>query len=45
MQLGFAEPVEALLSFAPGGQGEMVVLAIVAGADVAFVVTRTAWCG
>ena len=38
--LGFAEPVEAFLSFAPGGQGEMVVLAIVAGADVAFVVTH-----
>lgn len=40
VRLGLAEPVEALLSFAPGGQGEMVVLAIVAGADVAFVVTH-----
>jgi uncharacterized protein len=40
VHLGFAEPVEAFLSFAPGGQGEMVVLAIVAGADVAFVVTH-----
>lgn len=40
VQLGFAEPVEAFLAFAPGGQGEMVVLAIVAGADVAFVVTH-----
>jgi membrane AbrB-like protein len=38
--LGLAEPVEAFLSFAPGGQGEMVVLAIVAGADTAFVVTH-----
>lgn len=38
--LGLAEPVEALLSFAPGGQGEMVVLAIVSGADMAFVVTH-----
>jgi membrane AbrB-like protein len=38
--LGLAEPVEAFLSFAPGGQAEMVVLAIVAGADVAFVVTH-----
>ena len=38
--LGLAEPVEAFLSFAPGGQGEMVVLAIVAGADMAFVVTH-----
>lgn len=40
VQLGLAEPVEAFLSFAPGGQGEMVVLAIVAGADMAFVVTH-----
>lgn len=40
VQLGLAEPVEAFLSFAPGGQGEMVVLAIVSGADVAFVVTH-----
>jgi membrane AbrB-like protein len=40
VQLGLAEPVEAFLSFAPGGQGEMVVLGIVAGADVAFVVTH-----
>ena len=38
--LGLAEPVDAFLSFAPGGQGEMVVMAIVAGADVAFVVTH-----
>ena len=38
--LGIAEPVEAFLSFAPGGQGEMVVLAIVASADMAFVVTH-----
>jgi uncharacterized membrane protein AbrB (regulator of aidB expression) len=40
VQLGLAEPVEAFLSFAPGGQGEMVVIAIVSGADVAFVVTH-----
>jgi uncharacterized protein len=32
--------VEALLAFAPGGQGEMVVLAFVSGADLAFVVTH-----
>ncbi|HEU0220681.1 MAG TPA: AbrB family transcriptional regulator [Paracoccaceae bacterium] len=38
--LGFAPPMEAFLSFAPGGQAEMAVLAIVAGADVAFVVTH-----
>jgi membrane AbrB-like protein len=40
VQLGLAEPVEAFLSFAPCGQGEMVVIAIVSGADVAFVVTH-----
>jgi membrane AbrB-like protein len=38
--LDFAGPIEAFLAFAPGGQGEMVVLAIVAGADMAFVVTH-----
>lgn len=38
--LGLAAPVEAFLSFAPGGQGEMVVLAIVSGADMAFVVAH-----
>ncbi len=37
---GLAPPLEAFLSFAPGGQAEMVVLALVAGADVAFVVTH-----
>ncbi|MEM9783536.1 MAG: AbrB family transcriptional regulator [Pseudomonadota bacterium] len=37
---GLAPPVEALLAFAPGGQGEMAVLALVAGADIAFVVTH-----
>jgi len=40
VHLGLAEPVESFLAFAPGGQAEMVVLAIVAGADVAFVVTH-----
>ena len=38
--LAGAPQVEALLAFAPGGQGEMVVLAFVAGADLAFVVTH-----
>jgi uncharacterized protein len=38
--VGAAPQVEALLAFAPGGQGEMVVLAIVAGADMAYVVTH-----
>jgi membrane AbrB-like protein len=36
--LGGAPAVEAFLSFAPGGQAEMTVLAIVAGADLGFVV-------
>lgn len=40
VMLDYAEPLEAFLAFAPGGQGEMVVLAIVAGADMAFVVTH-----
>nr|WP_246849613.1 AbrB family transcriptional regulator [Rubellimicrobium arenae] len=36
--LGLAPPVEAFLAFAPGGQAEMTVLAIVAGAELGFVV-------
>ncbi len=32
--------VEALLSFAPGGQAEMAILAIISGADLAFVVSH-----
>ena len=31
---------EALLSFAPGGQAELTVLALIVGADVAFVVVH-----
>lgn len=38
--LGLAPPVEAFLSFAPGGQAEMAVLAIIVGADLPFVVTH-----
>ena len=38
--MGVAPQVEAVLAFAPGGQAEMVVLAIVAGADVPYVVTH-----
>lgn len=38
--LGLAPRLDAVLAFSPGGQAEMVVLAIVAGADVAFVVTH-----
>ncbi len=35
-----APPMEALLAFAPGGQAEMTVLALIAGADVAFVIAH-----
>ena len=38
--LNLAEPVEAILSLAPGGQGELVVLAIIVGADLTFVVAH-----
>lgn len=38
--LGLAPHLEALLAFAPGGQAEMTVLALIAGADVAFVVAH-----
>ena len=37
---GIAPPVEAFLAFAPGGQAEMTVLAIVAGADLGFVIVH-----
>ena len=36
--MGLAEPVEVFLAFAPGGQAEMTVLAVVAGADLGFVI-------
>lgn len=35
---GLAPPVEGFLAFAPGGQAEMSMLAIIAGADLGFVV-------
>lgn len=35
-----APPLETLLAFAPGGQAEMTVLALIAGAEVAFVVAH-----
>jgi membrane AbrB-like protein len=35
---GLARPVEGFLAFAPGGQAEMAVLALVTGADVGFVI-------
>ena len=37
---GLAGPVEAFLAFAPGGQAEMTVLAIIAGADLGYVVVH-----
>ncbi|WGW04134.1 AbrB family transcriptional regulator [Tropicibacter oceani] len=38
--LGLGQQVPAFLAFAPGGQAEMTVLAIVTGADLGFVVTH-----
>ncbi len=38
--LGLAPGMETLLAFAPGGQAEMTVLALIVGADVAFVVAH-----
>ena len=37
---GLSPGLEALLAFAPGGQAEMTVLALIVGADVAFVVAH-----
>ncbi len=38
--LGLAPPIDAFLAFAPGGQAEMVILAILAGADLGYVVVH-----
>lgn len=38
--LGLAPPVETILSLAPGGQAELVVLALIVGADMGFVVVH-----
>ena len=38
--LGLAPPLDVLLAFAPGGQAEMTVLALVVGADMAYVVAH-----
>lgn len=38
--LELAQPMETLLAFAPGGQAEMTVLALIAGADMAFVIAH-----
>jgi hypothetical protein len=38
--MGLAPPVETFLAFAPGGQAEMIVLAIVSGSDLGFVIVH-----
>ena len=35
-----APPLETILAFAPGGQAELVILALIVGADMAFVVAH-----
>ena len=37
---GLARPLDGFLAYAPGGQAEMTVLAIVAGADLGFVIVH-----
>jgi len=37
---GLAPGMEALLAFAPGGQAELTVMALIVGADVAFVIAH-----
>ena len=37
---GIAHPLEAFLAYLPGGQAEMTVVAIIAGADLSYVVTH-----
>jgi len=37
---GIAPPLEAFLAYLPGGQAEMTVIAIIAGADLSYVVTH-----
>ncbi len=39
-RLDLASSLDALLAFLPGGQAEMVVIAIIAGSDLAYVVTH-----
>lgn len=38
--LGLANGMDALLAFAPGGQAELTILALIVGADVAFVIAH-----
>ena len=40
ISFGLASTLETILSFTPGGQAELVVLALVAGADVGFIVAH-----
>ncbi|WP_075219552.1 AbrB family transcriptional regulator [Acuticoccus yangtzensis] len=40
MLTGLAPAVDAFLAFSPGGQAEMAIIAIVAGADLGYVVTH-----
>lgn len=40
VQLRLAPGLEAFLAFLPGGQAEMIVIAIIAGADLAYVVSH-----
>ncbi len=37
---GLAQPIEGFLAFAPGGQAEMTILALAAGADLGFVIVH-----
>ncbi|GAB5378551.1 MAG: AbrB family transcriptional regulator [Acuticoccus sp.] len=37
---GLADPLDGFLAYSPGGQAEMAVLAIIAGADIGFVVVH-----
>lgn len=38
--LGVAPVLEAFLAFLPGGQGEMIIIAVIAGADLTYVVSH-----
>lgn len=40
MGLGLAPALDAFLAYLPGGQAEMVIIAIIAGADLAYVVSH-----
>lgn len=40
VQLNIAPELDAMLAFLPGGQAEMVVIAIIAGADLTYVVSH-----